>query len=263
MRAMSAASNLQYSVIITTYQRVDWLAEALAGVAAQTMPPKRVVVADDGSDPSMSRQIRDLVALHGFEFVPLPHSGLPGVSRAQALSRVDTEWVALCDDDDVWDVDHMAHLSSLVAERVVLISGNARLSNSGRALRPALPDPVPLIHLFPSNPIVNSGCLVRRTSLLEVGGFLATPRGAEDYATWLRLATTGSVRVVNEPTLTYRVGGSSLGDAVAKARRPVELLCGLDFLVWVAGNRLTLPRFLSRVLTKLLQWVVRLLVAKP
>lgn len=248
---------LEYTVIVTTYRRVEWLEETLTGISSQTLRPVAVLVADDGSGAEHTPQIKSLVEAHGFRFLAFPHSGMPGVSRMQALALVETPWIALCDDDDVWDADHIDRLAQHCRDDVVLVSGNARFSDSGATLRPNMLNPVPLIRLFPSNPIVNSAALIRRESVLAVGGFLATPRGAEDYATWLRLATQGQVHVVNEPSIVYRVGGSSLGDVIATARRPVELLCGLDLLIWYANRRLSLRPKVNRVLTKVTQLVIR------
>ena len=56
---------MRVSLIITTYNRVDALSLVLHSVQNQTVLPKEVIIADDGSTKETQKMIRDFqVALH-------------------------------------------------------------------------------------------------------------------------------------------------------------------------------------------------------
>lgn len=239
----------EYTVILTTFRRTLHLAEALAGIASQTLPPAQVIVADDGSGEPFESDNRRLAEQFGFVYLQLPHTGLPGLARDRALAMVSTPWVALSDDDDVWDADHIAVLSAAITDDSVIVAGNARRSDTGADYRSASSESLDLIAEFPKNPVITSAALIRVSGLLQVGGFTPYPRGAEDYAAWLRLATVGSTVVVERPTIMYRITPGSLSAEASRGKRPLPLLCAADFLIWSYGKRLTLRRLPTKLWT--------------
>lgn len=238
----AADSDFVYAVIVTTYRRAGLLVETLRAIAAQTLPPSCVIVADDGSGEPHHSKNQALTEQYGFIYLPLEHSGLPGVARDRALALVAEPWVALCDDDDVWDPDHIERLSRQVASGVVMVTGNARRSNTQQPCRKVMPNFLDVFAEFPRNHAITSAVLLRHESLIGIGGFAAFPRGAEDYATWMRLATLGKTVVVNEPSIMYRITEDSLSAQASGAKRPLPLICAADFLVWWMGRHLTLGR---------------------
>src|SRR5690606_16712901 len=93
-------------VIPTRGDRPALLRAALAAVLAQRHPGRlEVVVVADGCDAgAVRRQVADLAA-HGPRRVRvLGNPGGPHLARARntGIAALDTEWVAFCDDDDVW-----------------------------------------------------------------------------------------------------------------------------------------------------------------
>jgi hypothetical protein len=123
--------------------------------------------------------------------------------------------------------------------------------------RPNLPELIDVVREFPRNPVINSATLVRHSSLVSIGGFTAFPRGAEDYATWLRLGDLGRTAIVNEPTILYRITDGSLSAEMSGARRPLPLLSAADYLVWSTGMRLRLGRASTKAWTTVARLLVR------
>lgn len=238
-----------YAVIVTTYRRAGLLAETLAAIAAQTVPASCVIVADDGSGEPHQAKNQALTEQHGFTYLPLAHSGLPGMARDRALALVIEPWVALCDDDDVWDPDHIERISQRIEDGVVMVAGNAHRSDNQKPYRQTLPIKLNAIAEFPRNQVITSAVLARSSALISIGGFAAFPRGAEDYSTWLRLAVLGSTAIVNEPSVMYRITEGSLSAQASSARRPLPLICAADFLVWRMGQHLTLGRAWTKLWT--------------
>jgi len=98
------------SVIVTVYKRLDYLAEALAGVAAQTFADYEVIVADD----SGSGAARPIVAAGldpGFvQYESNPETLGVALSLQRALAKARGRYIAILNDDDVWEPEFLARL---------------------------------------------------------------------------------------------------------------------------------------------------------
>jgi len=92
------------SVIIPTYNRADYLVEALASVRAQTYAHRQVIVVDDGSTDDTARRVAEF---GGVEYYRQENSG-QGTARNLGLGRARGEFVASLDSDDLWDEDFLA-----------------------------------------------------------------------------------------------------------------------------------------------------------
>ncbi len=97
------------SVIIPTYNRPEYLREAIACVLAQTYSPVEVIVSDDASAESPA----DLVASFGDPRVRLRRNAQNlGIARnaMAAFQEAKGEWVASLNDDDLWHPEFLATL---------------------------------------------------------------------------------------------------------------------------------------------------------
>jgi glycosyltransferase involved in cell wall biosynthesis len=88
-----------YAVIIPAYAAAGFIGETIASVLAQSIPPDRIIVVDDGSPDDTAAVVR---AIDGpIECIRQANTG-PGRATMRGLSRVDTEFVATLDHDDLW-----------------------------------------------------------------------------------------------------------------------------------------------------------------
>src|SRR5262249_17892716 len=101
------------SVIVVTRDRPAFLADALAGVAAQEEGAPGGRVGDDGGGSSVA-VVEPLPLL---EVTLLPLSiGQAGAARNAAAAGARGEVLAFLDDDDVWMPGHLAGLSAAFAD---------------------------------------------------------------------------------------------------------------------------------------------------
>lgn len=95
---------VKISVAMTTYNGQRFLREQLNSLAAQTRLPDELVVNDDGSTDATIRILNDF-AQHA-PFTVKIYSNVTQLGFAdnflQAASLCSGEWVAFCDQDDVW-----------------------------------------------------------------------------------------------------------------------------------------------------------------
>ena len=94
------------TVVIPTRNRPDLLCLTLTSVLRQRDVDLQVIVVDDGS----TEDTAGVVSRSGDHRVRvLRQATSKGVSTARnvGLSEVTTEWVAFCDDDDLWSPDKL------------------------------------------------------------------------------------------------------------------------------------------------------------
>jgi glycosyltransferase involved in cell wall biosynthesis len=112
------------SVIVSAYQSRDTLRLVLLGLRRQTVLPHEVLVADDGSEPSMERVAREACAGAPFEayHVWQPDAGFRAArSRNNAIHRARGEILAFLDQDTIPHRTWLAtHLGSAGPRRVCL-----------------------------------------------------------------------------------------------------------------------------------------------
>lgn len=92
------------SVIIPTYNRADYVVEAIRSAKAQTHPLKQIIVVDDGSLDDTPRRV---AGIEGVEYCYRRNGG-QGSARNYGLALARGEYVASLDSDDLWDEDFLA-----------------------------------------------------------------------------------------------------------------------------------------------------------
>ncbi|MEO6394321.1 MAG: glycosyltransferase family A protein [Devosia sp.] len=88
-----------YSVVIPAYAAAKFIGETIASVLAQTVPPERIIVVDDGSPDDTAAVVEamagPIVCVRGV------NTG-PGGATTRGISMVGTQFVATLDHDDLW-----------------------------------------------------------------------------------------------------------------------------------------------------------------
>jgi len=115
--APESSREAPFSVIVTTYDDPWSLSCVLGAIAAQTLMPAEVVVADDGSGPETAEALRSLAA--GLPFALLhvrqPHDGFRAArSRNNAIAAASSPNLAFLDQDTMPHPDWLAcHAAAL------------------------------------------------------------------------------------------------------------------------------------------------------
>ncbi len=209
---------LDFSVVVPVFNRSELLKRALDSVVSQSLPPRQVIVVDDGSTDDMA------TVLHS-EFstaVRVISQKNAGVSRARnvGISASSHEWIAFLDSDDEWhprklekQADFLTqnsefqicHSDEIWIRKGVRVNPKKHHAKSGGWIFPKC---LPICAISPSAAIIN------RAVFSDVGVFDESLPVCEDYDMWLRVTSRYPVGFVNEQ-LVIKYGGHD--DQLSKA----------------------------------------------
>ncbi len=209
------------SVIIPTYNRPDYLREAVDSVFVQTYPSIEILVIDDGSSdggahaksvlkPYLSTDPQSPTVTYLYQ----KNRGLvPAVNRGLALAR--GEYIQRLDDDDRLLPEKIARSVEVFQAHPavgLVATGYYHINAAGRWIRTCRPRPCPestrLFSMLMGCISACAGVMVRSLVHQKVGVYRDIK--AQDYDMWIRVAKEFKVETINLPLAEYRQhpGGS-------------------------------------------------------
>jgi glycosyltransferase involved in cell wall biosynthesis len=242
-------------VIIPTNNRPTETKRALDSVLSQTTPPSEIIIVDDGSDPDLLAQLRELLVGSPVKLIEISATKHPGIARNVGLNQLDTRWVAFLDSDDIWHTTRLEeqlsyaerfHLKAICSNAIIThdltrSSYLSRIENSYLSLK----------KLLRTNEIVTSSVLVDRELLQSVGGFATSlsVRGAEDYATWLRIASLNDWYYIGRPLMDYTIASKDSYRVTNEfPQRYIQFFGIIDFQSWLESRNQSHSRLISTYL---------------
>lgn len=219
---MTFADHPEVSVIIPSKGAPACLFDALGSVLAQLGVRAEVIVVVDDCSPTREKSLRS--ALDGSPVTVLRHAGRRASrSRNLGLTHATGEWVTFLDHDDVMLPDRLAKMISAGRDQAALwvISDAERVDVTTRERTYEEARGVTLRGLLRHNSVPGGGSVpvIRRTVVLDAGGFDEHLRNAEDWDLWIRLAQEGEPAVLSECTITRRVNPGGKAGALGGSLR--------------------------------------------
>jgi len=210
-----SASSPQVSVIVLTWNRRDLLSATLESVLAQTFADLEVIVVDNESTDGTEDALRS-GADPRVRYVRHANGGNLSVNRNLGIREAAGQWVAFCDDDDLWEPTKLERQMAAVSgrdPRPSVVGTNAVYFNGQTVYGTLLPRTgdrdVTLRELLSGrNQIVLSSVMFDRQVVIDAGMFDESPNvfTIEDLQMWIRLAAAGHViHFIDEPLVRYRV----------------------------------------------------------
>ncbi|MCB1191277.1 MAG: glycosyltransferase [Leptospiraceae bacterium] len=198
------------SVIIPTYNRADFVLEAIESVLSQTFINFELIVVDDGSTDTTIEQIQSKFSSR-LNLISQSNRGV-SAARNTGIQNSKGDWIAFLDSDDYWlpkklevQVEYLQKNPSVlmcqteeiwIRDRKRVNPKKKHQKYSGYIFEQCLP----LCIVSPSSVII------KRELLDRVGGFDTDLPACEDYDLWLRIAKDYPIYFLNEPLIVKRGG---------------------------------------------------------
>lgn len=205
------------TVVVTCYNQAGFIGQAVNSVRAQTAPTLLVVV-DDGSTDDSAEVLEEL----SVEAVRVTNRGM-AAARNAGLFHVKTEWVAFLDGDDWLKPDWIEKCLAVADGADAVMSGYREIHADG-------PRPV-----FWRKPVEagswrdhchgNSTALLRRSLVVEAGGFHPGVGYDCDWDLWIDLVDRGARIAYADTFYNYRIhpGNQPAGPGEERDRNIQEM----------------------------------------
>jgi glycosyltransferase involved in cell wall biosynthesis len=219
------ADRLEVSIVIPTLNRRRLLGMTLQSVLAQRGVDFEVIVVDDGSTDDT---LQFLDGLRDERLRVIRNERAGGVSRARnrGIAAARGQWIAFCDDDDLWAPDKLSSqlAAASEADRLWVYTGSVNVNARNQVVAgvPPLPPDEVLARLGEINVIPGgcSGVVVDRALLRRTGGFDDGLSPMADWDLWLRLRRHGPPALAARPLVAYRVHDANI--SLDRERMEVE-----------------------------------------
>jgi glycosyltransferase involved in cell wall biosynthesis len=212
------------SVIMPSFNAEKYLQQAVDSVIHQTYPCVELIVVDDGSTDTS----RDILERYGnrIRLKGQQNKG-PYPARNLGLRESKGKFVAFLDADDYWHPEFLEKLHDALirSDAEFAYCGWQNVGDSAPSSRPHIPpkyeDGEPVRTFLKECPWPIHAILMRRQTVVRMGGFSERCFSAMDYDLWLRLAASGS-RMIRVPEVLSFYRWHNCGQISAMRWRQVE-----------------------------------------
>jgi glycosyltransferase involved in cell wall biosynthesis len=230
-----------FSIIIPAYEAAAFIGDAVESALAQTLPPREVIVCDDGSTDDLRGALAPYIGQ--IKLLHKEHGGVAG-TRNVAIRAATGDFVAVLDADNTFLPGYLAALTELAVARpdLDILTTDAFLERDGEVYGRYYRGKARFVTDDQRRGIVHehfvyANAAYRRDALLAVGGYDEfydpTPyHGVEDTDLLLRMILAGSsAGLVDEPLAVYRIRKESLS-----SNRPRSVRGGVVVLERAASH---------------------------
>ena len=220
-QAEFAGEPLHVSVAMCTYNGSAFLGEQLDSIAIQTLQPCELIVCDDRSTDDTTTILQAFARRVSFPMRIFINEENLGTTRnfAKALRLCTGEFVALCDQDDVWSKVKLERLVGLLeadSQALGAFSDASILDSESRMMEGSLwqrfrfgtskleafrHDPATLLL---KHDIVTGATLMIRRSVLDLFGSIPTCWLQDGWLTWM-IILNGRIVLTPEKLTGYRL----------------------------------------------------------
>jgi glycosyltransferase involved in cell wall biosynthesis len=203
------------SVIIPSYNRAEYLPQAVDSALNQAGAEVEVIVVDDGSTDETAAVVEREKPKWGERFRYVwQENAERSVARNHGLKYARGEFVGFLDSDDVWRSDHVRKCSMALQQDVAAVAAYGEyglIDADGRAITDCVGRPENEGQAFRRDLCLKrlilhpTEVLIRRSALGMEEVFDPEIPGAEDWLLWVKLAQQASFKRVGQPTVWMRV----------------------------------------------------------
>jgi glycosyltransferase involved in cell wall biosynthesis len=220
-----SAAGFTVSIVIVTYNRCQWLAEALKSALAQRRPATEILVIDDGSTDDTEAVVHAF-ADQCIRYLKIEKNQGRPRARNTGVREAVGDYILWLDDDDLLSADTLQHYAAALGEnpRFNLMYGKLQYFDGSSGADRRLFDPPDwtrqpthfLNGLLFGCVVPNPGTLVKKSLYTQAGEYDPGYLRAQDYEFWTRVARFAIPKKVDAVVCRYRVhdGNISHGGSI-------------------------------------------------
>ena len=229
-------SNPLVSVVIPSFNRLDYLLRAIESVLNQTYSKTEIIVVNDGSTEEgylEHKYIKDIKQINLEQNQKIINGFGPGNIRNFGINKASGDWIAFLDDDDLWLKDKLEiQLNHLKGTDLKMSSTDALIGNGiyneklkyksllndyyykkikkavfrnyfiNRFKKLIYPETFTKDFITTVNPIITSTVLLDKDLINQLNGFRNLPYAA-DYDLWKGILQFTDCQYIDKPLIYY------------------------------------------------------------
>lgn len=215
--------NKKASILLATYNpRIDWFELLLDSLNNQDYDNYDLVILDDCSPNISLEQIDSILKKHvtNIDYHLFKNDTNLGSNKTfeKLLSLTDSEYIAFCDQDDVWHTNKLSYSMKKLdssgkkscCSDVRVIDGDGELKSgsiTSYLKRFAFPEEDYLNYLIYKNFVIGCTVVAKRDFVLESTPFFKTM--VHDHIFAIHAAINNELLIIKEPLIDYRIHGSN------------------------------------------------------
>ena len=231
--------SVKFSVCIPTYNRAQFLKEAIESVLSQTYSDFELVVYDDGSTDETEEVIRSFRDKRIRYYKASENRGRP-YARNSCIDLSKNEWLVWLDDDDKMEPELLSHYALAINRypkvkifypKYFYIKDEIRNGTANANCYDFFKNRKGVIRkLMETTPIPNPGVCVHRSLYKEFGKYNTEFLRAQDYEFWFRTLPYVDLKAVDYLGVVYRIHGKNISVDLSLADVSYESLAKRNFL---------------------------------
>ena len=194
------------SVIIPTYNRANFILQAIKSVQNQSLHVDEIIVVDDGSTDNT----KELLKNEDIVYIYQKNSGVSN-ARNRGIKEAKYEWLTFLDSDDLWHKDKIKEQINLHIKYPQLKASfsdekwirDGKIVNKKKHLKKEEPT---FLNSLRTCKIGVSTFFAHKTVFDKIGLFDEDLKVCEDYDLWLRILLKYNIKLLNKELITKQAG---------------------------------------------------------
>lgn len=214
---------MKISVVITTFNRPDYLALSLASVIAQKLAAYEIIVIDDNSTTDYA-SVLEKFSGYDVRYIKLSKSSGANVARNNGVNAASGDVVAFLDDDDIWLENYLEHHhDAYIKGADAVVSGYKHLDNESQ-IRVNSDKRVTRESLVKGNKYCGMSGFSCRREILNENLFDISLNNGQDWDMFVRLFLQGfHLANISLPIFLYRFQSIDGIGAKLRKMKPSEI----------------------------------------
>lgn len=218
------------SVIIPTYNRAQYIAEAIDSVLNQTYQDFEIIIVDDGSTDNTKEIIKPYLDDYSnkIRYFYQKNKGI-SAARNMAINKAREDYIAFLDSDDRWLPEKLEKQMKVIKdENINFVYSAMYVENNGRMTNriiPANPATDFLGLLTKNQSIAMATTIIKKEYITKTGMFDETLTVSVDYDLWLRVLLKYKVKYLKEPLTIYREHADNITKNIENVKKSGIVIC--------------------------------------